>query len=406
MKNTYRPRRWITKRLSIAAVCFCAAGAFAFQAVVDAQRRDVTPPAKGGGSPAPQRRDVAPPAPIEHARREVVRTDQAPVPTQRNIPTAPVRDVSPRRDVTPPTTGQRTGQTPPNTGQRTDRTPPNTGQRTDRTPPNTGQRADNPSVHRNLIPAKSGDRVPPQRIVQRKFTKTPNGRRYDNGLMLRKGHPVDQPWQHAYFPRGKFHYPYYSPSYASGTANISPFGFFFGVCAPFVSGDHCYHAPPEIVYVDIPVYSGDNCRGYGPIRPDENYLNRNDILDREPGLANAIDELRECFRGGNIDALVALTDPKIRIAIFLKGKYDYSLDANDFVDLTRDALQSTETISFDLTRIHERAAGVYVVSGKHVYKDHNGNSRTVYVSYVVEDIGSEWTLTQVGTAPDRIQEWK
>ena len=203
-------------------------------------------------------------------------------------------------------------------------------------------------------------------------------------MLLRKGVRVHEEWQRPYFPRGNYHYPYYSPSYASVSVFISPFGFYYGVCAPFILRAHCHHLPPVEVYVDIPLYIGGNCRGYAAISRDDNYLKRDYLSEREPGLASAVDELREAFGRGNIDSLVALTDPNIKIAVFLKGKYEYSLHASDFVDLTRDALQSTETIAFDLTRIHERAAGVYVVSGEHTYVEHDGSSRKVYVSYVLE----------------------
>jgi hypothetical protein len=225
-------------------------------------------------------------------------------------------------------------------------------------------------------------------------------------MQLRPGTPVQADWQRRYFPHGRFHYPYYYPTYDSATVIISPFGFYFGVCAPFLLRAHCYLYPPPAVFIDVPIFVGDTCQGYAPIRPEENFMDLDALRDREPGLANAVDELREAFGRGNIDALVALTDPKTRIAIFEKGKYQYSLDANDFVDMSRDAIQSTQTIAFDLTMIHERAAGVYVVSGEHVYRDPNGRSRKVYVSYVLEDLRGVWTLTQVGTAPDRNQMWQ
>jgi hypothetical protein len=217
--------------------------------------------------------------------------------------------------------------------------------------------------------------------------------------------PVQADWQRRYFTRGRFHYPFYCPTYSAATAAISPFAFYYGVCAPFLLRAHCYPSPPATVYIDVPIFAGNVCQGYAPISPDDNFLDLDSLKDREPGLANAIDELREAFGRGDIDALVALIDPKTRIAIFERGQYQYSLDSNDFVDLTRDALQSTQTIAFDLTMIHERAAGVYAVSGEHVYQDRSGRSRTVYVSYVLEDIGDMWTLTQVETAPDRIQSW-
>lgn len=395
MKQNNHPRLRFTTRSGIAAICLAVFAALALSVGAGAQTRDRGQPAQRRGPEPSQRRDSVPQRREVHAQRETVRTNPAPVRTPPRVPSPPVRDATPRREPVRPDAGQRPDNRTPAT--RPDRTPQNAGQRIDRT---------NPAIRPDRTPGRPNDRVPPGVLAHRLFTRTQEGRRYDNGMLLRKGHPVDQAWQRPWFPRGRFHYPYYSPSYISGSVVISPFGFYFGVCAPFITRAHCYRFPPVVVYVDIPLYIGDSCRGYAPIRREDNYLNRDDLLEREPGLANAIDDLRETFRGGNIDALVTLTDPKIRIAVFLRGRYEYSLDANDYVDLTRDALQSTETIAFDLTRIHERAAGVYVVSGEHVYRDHDGRSRKVYVSYVLEDIGGVWTLTQVGTAPDRIQEWR
>lgn len=365
----------------------------------DTQRRE-NPQQRSNNTPQRQ----SPQQPVAHARREVVRTDRA-APPPRIAPTPPVRDIIPRRDQTNPTQGQR-----PQTNTPPVRTNPNQGQRPETNAPPVRANPTQPSN-----PTGAGSRTgttigrahvqTPARVPERNFTRTQEGRRYDNGVQLRTGRAVDQDWQRPYFPKGRYHFPYYSPSYVSASVFISPFGFFFGVNAPFISRDHCYRIPSVVVYVDIPIYDGDVCRGFTPIS-DENYLNRGDLLDREPGLANAVEELRECFRGGNIDALVALTDPNIKIAIFLRGQYSYSLDPNDFVDLTRDALQSTETVEFDLTRIHRRADGVFVVSGEHVYRNRDGQIRRVYVSYVVEDLHAVWTLTEVETAPDRVQQWR
>lgn len=249
-------------------------------------------------------------------------------------------------------------------------------------------------------------RETPQGRTQRAFTRTSQGRRYDNGIQLRRGTPVQADWQHRYFKRGRFHYPYYAPTYNEAAAVISPFAFYYGVCSPFLARAHCYTAPPPAVYIDVPVYAGDTCQGYAPINSDDNFLDLDALREREPGLANAVDELNEAFGRGDIDALVALIDPNTKIAIFERGQYQYSLAPDDFVDMTRDALQSIQTTAFDLTRIHERAAGVYAVSGEHVYQDASGHTRTVYVSYVLEATDDTWTLTQVGTAPDQIQGWQ
>jgi len=240
----------------------------------------------------------------------------------------------------------------------------------------------------------------PQGRAQRAFTRTPQGRKYDNGLQLRHGTPVQASWQRRYFPRGRFHYPFYAPAYNSLTVFISPFGFYFGVCAPYILRAHCFVAPPAAVYIDVPIYSGDICQGYAPVTGEDNYLNLDDLRAREPGVANAVDELTEAFGRGDVDALAALVSPNVRIAIFERGTYRYSMDANDFTDMTRDAVQSIQTIAFDVTLIHESAGGAYTISGDNTYRDPNGNTRRVYFSYVLEDIDGVWTLTQVDTAPD------
>jgi hypothetical protein len=115
-------------------------------------------------------------------------------------------------------------------------------------------------------------------------------------------------------------------------------------------------------------------------------------------------DLREAFRFSDINLLTNLTDPSVRIAIFLKGKYDYSLNASDYLDMTRDMFATTETVQFDLERIRRRSTDVYVASGKQVYLNRDNKRRSVYLSFVFERVRGRWTITQVGTAPDRIEE--
>ena len=188
---------------------------------------------------------------------------------------------------------------------------------------------------------------------------------------------------------------------------LSPYSYYYGVVPAYIHRRRCYQTPPSYVYIEVPVYVHDETRGYDSDLTDY-YLTRDryDYEGREPSLDRAVDDIREAFRLGNIEPLVNLTDPQVRIAVFLKGKYEYSLDPSDYLDMTRDALHTTETIQFDLYRVQKRAAGVFVVSGKHIYRNRDGERRTVYVSYVLERLADRWTITQVGTSPDRIQDWK
>jgi hypothetical protein len=237
------------------------------------------------------------------------------------------------------------------------------------------------------------------------FTRSREGRNYNNGIVLRSGTNYRDHYFARYFRNDFYYFPHYSSGFSLSLNFFSPYSYYYGVCPPYIYRNYGYYYPPTYVYVDVPVYSGNDWRGYRDDRDDRDY--RDDVRDfREDGLDTATDDLREAFRSNDINPLVNLTDPNVKIAVFLKGKYEYSLNANDYLDMTRDMLQTTDTVQFDLTRFHKRAAGVYVISGKHVYTDKEGNKRTVYVSFVVERLNGRWTLTQVGTAPDHIQEWK
>ncbi|MES1147200.1 MAG: hypothetical protein ABUL49_00445 [bacterium] len=238
---------------------------------------------------------------------------------------------------------------------------------------------------------------------ERAFTRTWQGRTYDNGLALRPAVIVQDPPVRRYFPQQYAYYPYYRPTYNTVDVFLSPFSFFFGVNAPYISREHCY-VRPDVLYVDVPSYRGADCIGYTDAT-EVNYYSDPVLIRREPALYNAIDDVRECYDHDNIESLVALTDPNREIAVYLQGKYAYSTPASDYCDLTRDALRNTSTISFELNRVHRRSDRVYVVSGRHIYRDRIRHRRTVYVSYVFEDIGDRWTLIQVGTSPDRIQVW-
>jgi hypothetical protein len=44
------------------------------------------------------------------------------------------------------------------------------------------------------------------------------------------------------------------------------------------------------------------------------------------------------------------------------------------------------------------------VSGRHVYQDKDGKNHAVVVSYVLEKIDDEYYITQIGTAPEKLEE--
>lgn len=253
--------------------------------------------------------------------------------------------------------------------------------------------------------------VAPQRDRARDiFTRSREGRYYNNGVQLRRGYYTPYREVGFYYPNYVF-YPYYCPTYTPSAVYFSPYSFYYGVCAPYIYRRHAYYAYPSTIWIDIPIYVNNEYRGWGDDRRsrDDYYLNRSaDYYDpdsvADPSLRDALDDIHDAFRYGSIEHLINLVDPELKVAVFLKGKYEYSVASNDYLDMTRDAMRNMDTIQFDFTRLRKRAMNVYVASGKHVYRNRDGQTRTVYVSFVLEKLRDRWTITQIGTSPDRIQE--
>jgi hypothetical protein len=149
------------------------------------------------------------------------------------------------------------------------------------------------------------------------------------------------------------------------------------------------------------MYDGPAFSGWSDT--DSNAFDQADLNTNEPGLLNATDEISEAILNQNIDAMVALIEPNVSIAIYTMGKYQYSMKANDYLDLTRDTIKSVKTVSLALDYLHEDSPTVYTLSGKQVYVGKDGSDREVYLSFVLQDMAGQWTLTQEGTSPDRIQ---
>ena len=235
-------------------------------------------------------------------------------------------------------------------------------------------------------------------VIQNSFTGTNQGRTYDNGLPLRKGVATGHTWRSRYFRSGYSYFPYYSNGNSYGNNLDSPYGSFYGLSVPYITSSAGQWYPPTVNFVDMPTYSGNTFTGFAYAHQG-NLINDSNTYAKEPGLDAALNELVETYQGRNIDGLATLLDPNVSIAIYTSGHYRYSMAANNLVDLTRDALQTDRGRSFTLQSLHQRGPGVFSTSGENDYTDAKGSIHSVYMSFVLQDIGGEWTLTQMGTAP-------
>jgi hypothetical protein len=209
---------------------------------------------------------------------------------------------------------------------------------------------------------------------------------------LRPAYRPDRPFFRPYFHDGYAYYPHYAPSFSFSIVYYSPY-YCYDVCPPWIYRQHCYYAPPPIVIVDRPIYivADDD---------DGDYYLSSSAWRRDSDFQRTIDDIEDAFRNGDIELLAEHVSNSTKIAIYNSEKYEYSLDGNDYLDMTRDALKSMDTVRFDLYRIRERRPGVYVASGAHEYKNSKGDMKRVLISIGLERRDGRWIITQIRTAAD------
>jgi hypothetical protein len=235
-----------------------------------------------------------------------------------------------------------------------------------------------------------------------RFTHSLDERRFDNGVALRRGVTVTDRRFDAYFPHHVYSYPHYVLTREPGRVVVSPFSFYVGVFPPYIERSAVIVAAPPRVFIDVPIYVHDDYQPAGGSGGGGYYLNRRDDDNRwkdDPELSDAVYNLEDTFRNDDIALLAPLTDPNANIAIFTKGRYQYSLPANDYLDMTRDFLRSAHTTTFAAYRVHRKAPGVYQVFARHTYQDQDGTSHTVYLCIVLQRLNDRWTITQIDSSP-------
>jgi hypothetical protein len=163
--------------------------------------------------------------------------------------------------------------------------------------------------------------------------------------------------------------------------------------------------PPPLVLVTPPalwitIWGGDGYRYSG----DEDYY---PYVDRVDGsLAQALRDIERGWQREDAGLLMRHVDPDGEIRVLYRKEYSHTLRADEFQQLTEEAFANTRTESFRFTWVKRHRDGDEAVAkGKHVLRDPNGESRVVYVIYLLEQARDrygdwDWYITEVGQSPE------
>lgn len=203
-------------------------------------------------------------------------------------------------------------------------------------------------------------------------------------------------WDRGHMPNfrdGHYYYPD-RPHYRPSLFGFWGFNYDPGFCRSiyFYYGYYPYIASVRVFigpYVEIGYYSTPVV-----ISHNDYYL----AARRTNQLDYALSDIRKAWTDGRSDLIANYVDDDQTIAVLLDGKYNYSVEPKDYLQMTSDAIDETQTVSFTWQSVRERTNGDYTAFGKHTYVNADGNTQTVYVSYTLRMIDGNYVIIEVGSA--------
>ena len=121
----------------------------------------------------------------------------------------------------------------------------------------------------------------------------------------------------------------------------------------------------------------------------------------DAALDAAMSNIRQSWTKGDVELLARHLNGKIEVAIDLQGRYLYSLEPGDLLEITRRAYGGATGLRFICDHLHSRSDGVYALTGRHLYTDKHGVERTVFFTYVLTKVKDDYIITEIATASDR-----
>ncbi len=122
----------------------------------------------------------------------------------------------------------------------------------------------------------------------------------------------------------------------------------------------------------------------------------------QTGLNAALDDIKDAWITGNPYPILRHVATGATLAIYLNGKYSYSLPDKDYRSMTTDAISRTKTSDFSIYRVDQRSDGAYTAYARQDFTDVNGEAKSAYVSYTLAKSGNQWMIVAAGSSDTQL----
>jgi len=126
--------------------------------------------------------------------------------------------------------------------------------------------------------------------------------------------------------------------------------------------------------------------------------------DRDAASAErAINDLRHAWIEGDIKQLSAHLTDQLDVQIYFEGKYSYTTSTKDYYAMTADTMSTTQTVAMEFSDPVWVSKDEVFYAGRQVFKDPEGERHTLYVSYRLRRLGSDWYIVGFGSGTKPIE---
>jgi len=177
------------------------------------------------------------------------------------------------------------------------------------------------------------------------------------------------------------------------------FGFYYPGYYPAVY--HYWGWTPGWVY-PTRVYVSPVEYVYSPPVTPYRYYTPGSYMD-ERGASRAINEVRDSWLNGDMSLLSRHLTDQLDIQVYFDGEYSYTTSTDDYYAMTADAAATTQTVAMDFDDPIWISTAEVFYTGRHVFYDPDGNQQTVYISYRLRHLGTEWYIVAIGSSLNPIE---
>jgi len=121
------------------------------------------------------------------------------------------------------------------------------------------------------------------------------------------------------------------------------------------------------------------------------------------GASQAIGDVRRAWLDSDVGPLSRHLTDQLDIRVYFDGEYSYTASTEDFYAMTLDTLATTQTVAMDFDEPVWVSSREVFYTGRQVFYDPDGQRQTVYLSFRLRQLGSEWYVVAVGTSLEPIR---